>query len=83
MIKQIIFTAVISAASATTLARPVNDPYGSCEFDAVLKMVLDGDIKRPSGWYGLLECGCSEKQSKEIWARILIEDKLKGVKNGK
>ena len=76
MMKQFIFTVVIATTTATTWARPVNDPYRVCEFDSVLKQVLDGEIKRPNGWYGLLECGCSEKQAKEIWARILLENKL-------
>lgn len=76
MIK-LILTVVIATTSATTWARPANDPYRMCEFDAVLKQVLEGEIKRPTGWYGLLECGCSEKQAKEIWARILLENKIK------
>ena len=79
MIK-LILPVVIATTSSTTWARPVNDPYRMCEFDTVLKRVLEGEIKRPTGWYGLLECGCSEKQAKEIWARILLENKLKGIK---
>ena len=79
MIK-LILTVAIATTSATTWARPVNDPYRTCEFDAVLQQVLEGEIKRPTGWHGLLECGCSEKQAKEIWARILLENKLKGIK---
>lgn len=77
MIKQLIFTMVIATTTATTWARPVNDPYRVCEFESVLKQVLDGEIKQPTGWHSLLELGCSEKQAKAVWAEILLNGKLK------
>ena len=48
-----------------------------CEYDKVVQQLSDGEIKKPVGWHGLLELGCSERQAKEIWEKIILKGGIK------
>ena len=76
MNKFILIIILLSAFNAIA-ANDKNKERASCEYDKVVQQLTDGEIKKPVGWYGLLELGCSERQAKEIWAKIILKGGLK------
>ena len=76
MNKLIIAIVLFSAFSAVAENNKSKD-RATCEYDKVVQQLYDGEIKKPVGWYGLLELGCSERQAKEIWAKIILKGGIK------
>ena len=72
MNKFILIIILLSAFNAVA-ANDKNKERSSCEYDKVVRQLTDGEIKKPIGWSGLLELGCSERQAKEIWAKIILK----------
>ena len=76
MNKFILIIILLSAFNAVA-ANDKNKERSSCEYDKVVRQLTDGEIKKPINWSGLLELGCSERQAKEIWAKIILKGGLK------
>ena len=76
MNKFILIIILLSAFNAVAV-NDKNKDRATCEYDKVVQQLTDGEIKKPVGWYGLLELGCSERQAKEIWAKIILKGGLK------
>ena len=76
MNKFILIIILLSAFNAVAV-NDKNKDRATCEYDKVVQQLTDGEIKKPVGWCGLLELGCSERQAKEIWAKIILKGGLK------
>ena len=76
MNKFILIIILLSAFNAIA-ANDKNKGRTSCEYDKVVQQLTDGEIKKPINWSGLLELGCSERQAKEIWAKIILKGAIK------
>ena len=76
MNKLIVIIALFSAFNAIA-ANEKNKDRATCEYDKVVQQLTDGEIKKPINWSGLLELGCSERQAKEIWAKIILKGAIK------
>lgn len=68
---------VLFSAFNAVAANDKNKDRTTCEYDKVVQQLYDGEIKKPVGWHGLLELGCSERQAKEIWAKIILKGSIK------
>ena len=74
---KLIIAIVLFSAFNAVAANEKNKDRAICEYDKVVKQLYDGEIKKFVGWYGLLELGCSERQVKEIWAKIILKGGIK------
>lgn len=74
---KLIIAIVLFSAFNAVAANEKNKDRAICKHDKVVQQLSDGEIKKPFGWHGLLELGCSERQAKEIWVKIILKGGIK------